>query len=300
MKFWKNVSVFLLVVGVGVGVILGIRLHFTQLWRGYEGASEIKEERQNTGLPLKFAVMGDIHSDWGNLRKGVQKAKEDQVEFIIIVGDLTTIGEKSELLEAKKILDESGLKYYVIPGNHDIWLGRKFKKEDIWGEVFGESFKSFSIDSEMPASPNRGEQRFRETKFILVNNGDGINGLDGTFGTKGKQRKWIEKEVEECLKIYCLVFMHEPLNHPNSLHLMGEENPKVASEAGELVKLFVRNQVREVFAGHLHFSSSYELEGLKTTIVGAVTSERNFQSPKFLEVWQEDGRLERKEVFIFE
>jgi len=303
MKFLKRGLILLLT----VGVIWGIREvgpHFAPLWRGFEGAGEVEKKNYKEEKPFRFVVMSDVHSDWENFRKALEKAKTDMEigpsfaesdsasagkGFVIIMGDLTTIGIKSELLEAKKILDESGLKYYVIPGNHDIWWGRKFEK-DVWREVFGESFTSFKESG---------------VKFILVNNGDGIGGIE-EFGSASwrsgengvKQLTWLKKETEECLKVYCLVFMHIPLNHPNSLHVMGEESPLVASEAAELINLLVKNQVEEVFAGHLHFSSAYEQDGLKTTIIGAIASERNLQSPKFLEAWNEGGYLRKESIFL--
>jgi len=298
MKFLKRVLILLLT----VGIIWGIREvgpHFAPLWRGFEGAGEVEKKNYKGEKPSRFAVMSDVHSDWENFQKALEKAKTDMEigpsfvppvggttagkGFVIITGDLTTIGTKNELLEAKKILEESGLRYYVIPGNHDVWWGRKYKR-DVWEEVFGESFESFREDG---------------AKFILINNGDAVGGINQFKVQSSKfkvdeeetQMDWLKKETEECLKVYCLVFMHIPLNHPNSLHVMGEESPLVASEAAELINL-------EVFAGHLHFSSSYELDGLKTTIVGAVTRDRNLQSPKFLEVWEENGNSRKEDVFL--
>jgi len=317
MKRLKKILVIALFILGVIGVIWGIDKFKVQSEK-FKVAEEQKIEE-----PLKFAVMGDIHSDWENFRKALEKAKRDmrvgpafaeasaRQGFVIVVGDLTTIGKKSELLAAKKILNESGLKYYVIPGNHDVWWGRQYKK-DVWGEVFGESFTSFKA-TEPQSNPPDGEAG-KEIKFILINNGDGVGGINKfkvqkpvpslsrdeklKVDEEETQMEWIEKETEECLKIYCLVFMHMPLNHPSSLHVMGEGNAKVASETGELVRLLVNNKVKKVFAGHLHFSSSYELDDLRTTIVGAVTRERNFQSPKFLEVNLQDGKLEEKEVFL--
>ncbi len=292
MKFFKKVLVLILIIGIIIGGIWGIGKFKVQ-------SEKLKvAEEQKTEEPIKFAVMSDIHSDWENFRKALVKAKEDlggDEGFVIITGDLTTLGKKSELLEAKKILDESGLKYYVIPGNHDIWWGRKFK-EDLWKEVFGKSFLSFTTSSRRSAGL-RGASKDSEVKFILINNADGEGGFEG-FGDIVGQMIWLENEAKECLRVYCLVFMHMPLNNPNSLHIMGEGNPKVASETGELKKLFVQDQIKEIFAGHLHFSSSYELEGLKTTIVGAVTSERNAQSPKFIEVTLNNGQIISTDVFV--
>lgn len=269
MKLFKKLLVIFLIVVAGLAI--------------KNGSLRQEEIRISEEKPIKFAIMSDIHSDWKNFKEALEKAKEGfggNGGFVIVTGDLTTLGLKSELIEAKKILDESGLKYFVVPGNHDVWWGRKYKK-DVWKEIFGKSFQSFLDDG---------------VKFILINNGDGEGGLEG-FGGVG-QKKWLEEEAEECLRIYCLVFMHMPLNHPNSLHIMGEDNTKIASEAGQIKELFVKDQIREIFAGHLHFSSSYELEGLKTTVVGAVTSDRNTQSPKFMTVEVKDGELVQNDVFL--
>ncbi len=273
MKLLKRVLVLLLIVGVVGGI--------WEIWeQGNRKGIKNQEEQEIPEKTLKFAVMADVHSDWENFRQALERAKGD-VGFVVVVGDLTTIGKKSELLEAKRILDESGLKYYVIPGNHDVWYDRRLNK-DFFSEVFGKTYGSFKKDN---------------FKYILINNGDYKNGLEGLKGTEG-QKKWLEEEAEECLRITCLIFMHMPLNHPNSVYVMGQDSPAVATQAAQLVKLLVKNKVKQIFAGHLHFSSSYELEGLKTTIAGAITSERNFQSPKFLEVSVSGDTMLKKEIFL--
>lgn len=270
MKLLKRVLVLLLIVGVILGVVWGINKF------------KVDQETQEVETkPLKFAVMADVHSDWGNFKIALEKAKQINAEFVIVAGDLTTIGKKSELQEAKNILDRSGLEYYVIPGNHDVWYDRRLD-EDYFSEVFEKTYRSFKKDN---------------FKFILVNNGDYKNGLEGLRGTEG-QKNWLAEETEECLRIICLVFMHMPLNHPNSIYVMGQDNPTVATQAAQLAKLLVKNRANQIIAGHLHFSSSYEQEGLKTKIVGAITSERNFQSPKFMEIELDDGEVKTNEIFL--
>ena len=221
----------------------------------------------------KFAVFSDIHSDTANLAKALKITKDDEMEFIIITGDLTTIGKKEELLKIKKNLDESTIKYYVIPGNHDLWFGRQIH-QNVFREVFGQEYQSFNIDN---------------TKFILLNNGDDYQGIGEQQGL------WLDDQLRDCPKIICLVFMHEPLNHPYSTHLMGESELKVASQAAELATSLVKNQVKEVFAGHLHSANEYQINDLKTTIVGSLSTNRNPQEPRFLEVL---GTDQQKEIVI--
>lgn len=235
-----------------------------------------EEKTKNEVQPIKFAVFSDIHSDLVNLKKALDLAKNEEAEFVIITGDLTTVGKKSELLDIKKILDQSRVEYYVIPGNHDNWTGNQLKK-DYFQEIFGQRYQSFYKGSEV--------------KFILVDNG-GYGGLNVT------EENWLKKEAAECPKIYCLVFMHMPLNHTNSLHIMGEDNSKVATQAGELVKLLAKDKIGQIFAGHLHFSSDYKIGSLSTAIVGSLATERNFQSPKFLEVTYRSANLNKQDVFL--
>lgn len=247
------------------------------LYRGVErtpaGEKEIKTEQETS---IKIAVFSDIHSDLNNLKKALEISKIDKVNILIITGDMTTLGKLSELNEIKEILDKSELEYYVVPGNHDLWWYKKYD-EDNFRKVFEKDYQSFKNN---------------HLKFILINNGDVDMGLGNV------QERWLQEEVKECLQYYCLVFAHIPLNHPKSDYIMGANNQLVASQGGELIKLLVRNDSKEFFAGHLHLSSSYILDGLSTTIVGAITSERNFQSPKFLELFFINGKLEKKEVFL--
>lgn len=266
MKLLKKLSVFLL-------IILFLAAAFFLL-RNYAKKPLIVPPvpvSQQTNLWPRFVVFSDIHSDFKNLEKALEIAKKDQMEFIAITGDLTTLGKKEELTAIKKILDQSGLEYYVVSGNHDLWFGKQIKK-DVFSEVFGKQ----------PADFQKGN-----SKYILINNGDEDSGIENLSA--------VEQQVKDCPKIYCLVFLHEPLNHPYSKHIMGENDTSVASQTGLLVNMFNLYQIKEIFAGHLHFSSTYELDGLKTTIVGSLSSERNTQLPRFLEVISEK---ERREVTI--
>lgn len=225
---------------------------------------------------LKFAVMSDIHSDLDHLKEALVDAKKDGAAFVIVTGDLTNVGESAELEAVKVALDKSGLKYYVVPGNHDVWLAKKVNSP-IFSDVFGATWQSFSAVG---------------LKFILVNN------ADETAGLPTSEMTWIKSAVADCTVIKCLVFMHEPLNNPNSSHIMGEQDKAVASQAASLRQLFIKDEILEIFSGHLHYAQEYILKGLKTQIVGAVTLDRNTESPRFLEVTWDGVDLKNHEVIL--
>ena len=224
-----------------------------------------------------FAVISDIHSDINSLQATVDKARTDGVQFIIATGDLTMLGKIEELKKVKTALDKTSIPYYVIPGNHDLWSVKGGSKP--YREVFGADYMSFSKDG---------------VKFILINNGDGVVGIDE------KQSRWLREELASCPKIYCLVFAHMPLNHSFLAHIMGEDSTKVASQAANLVKELVDNKVQELFAGHIHFLSSYELDGLLTNTVGAVYTDKGTVDSRFLEVKVNipDITLSKKEIWL--
>lgn len=272
--------------------------------------------------PIRFAVLSDIHSDTENLKKALEKTNNDNIDFSIVTGDLTTVGKLSELQEVRGVLDKGTRKYYVIPGNHDIYMGNKIG-QNLFEQVFGKSYQAFYVsDGEVITENTETKMRAQSGiyKFILIDNADSNGDLRrrlpygeavALVGTPGipdtvhqtpdanvSQWEWIEGETEECPKMICLVFMHMPLNHPTSEHIMGEDNVQAMKQAAELVKLLVKNQVKQVFAGHLHYASSYEIDGLKTQIVGAVASERNWQSPRYLEVEVYRDRIAVDEVTV--
>lgn len=209
--------------------------------------------------PLKFAVMSDIHMNWTDWRKFLAKVKPSG-QMVMVTGDMTSLGKKNELLAAKKVLDESGVKYVVVPGNHDMWESDRVKVS-LFNEVFGKEYQSIRLDGR---------------KFIMINNGR-ATGLGVT------QRTWLEEEVVECAVVKCIAVMHMPLNHGISTHIMGEKNKKVSEEGAELIKLLKDHGVVDVIAGHLHYSGTYELDGLRTYLAGAVSRERNTQTPRYTE-----------------
>lgn len=209
--------------------------------------------------PLKFVVMSDVHMNWTDWRKFLTKVKPTG-QMVLVTGDMTSLGKKNELIAAKKVLDESGVKYAVVPGNHDMWESDRVE-QSLFIEVFGKEYQSFKLEGR---------------KFIMINNGR-FTGLGQT------QRAWLEEEVKECKQIKCIALMHMPLNHGISAHVMGEKNKKISEEAASLIKLFNDNGVVDVIAGHLHYSGTYELGGLRTYLAGAVSRERNTQTPRYTE-----------------
>ena len=89
--------------------------------------------------PFRFAFISDTHigSPDGKAEEDLRRTVNDinsknDIDFVVITGDITELGTNDELPGAKKIFDSLKVKYYIIPGNHD----------DGWSESGGMSFIS--------------------------------------------------------------------------------------------------------------------------------------------------------------
>ncbi|OGE36281.1 hypothetical protein A3E45_04300 [Candidatus Daviesbacteria bacterium RIFCSPHIGHO2_12_FULL_43_11] len=218
-------------------------------------------------LLVRFALVADSHNNNENLSRALSSAKKEGAKFVIGLGDYTEVGTIDELQKTKEVFVSSGLPYYVTAGDHDLWDARDkgHAPTERFSEVFGSAFQSFS-DSNI--------------RFIILFNSDNYEGVDAL------QKKWLKDilespETKESKKV--LVFLHEPLYHPSSDHMMGKVTPKLTNQASELTRIMKEGGVSEVFAGDVHNFGRYEdpKSGLKMTVVGALATERNVQKPRF-------------------
>lgn len=220
-------------------------------------------------LILKFMLIADSHSDNINLKKAILQGKKDypDIKFIVGMGDYTEVGTIDELKSAKKEFDNSGLRYFLVVGDHDLWdcRNRSAPPNCNFREVFGPSYQSFSFDN---------------FDLIILYNSDNYLGMDQ------EQLNWVSSELnkaknDQTKSIY--VFLHEPLYHPSSDHVMGRVESKLKQQAKELINQFKENGVKKVFAGDIHYFTEYvePQTGLAMVTVGAITSQRNAQAPRF-------------------
>lgn len=260
------------------------------------GDKNTSSQAQKSGnIVFKFALVADSHADTDMLKNALFQAKVSGVKFVIGLGDYSDVGTIPELTTVKKIFDDSGLPYYVIPGDHDLWDARDKGKSAIsnFSQVFGTPYQSFS-DSEI--------------RFLLLYNSDNYNGVDDT------QFSWLkselDKKTDQTKSIY--IFVHELLVHPTSDQVMGSSrktggeagsarksdpgvlaNVKLQNQAKELLDLFNQAKVGGVFAGDIHAFTTYTdmATNINMVTVGALTKERNTQAPRFaiVDVYDDGG-----------
>lgn len=89
---------------------------------------------------FRFAWFSDTHIGAtganDDLRQAVTDANTQDIDFVIISGDITELDVGANLDSAQAILDQLRFPYHIIPGNHDTkWSasgGRKFER--LWGD----------------------------------------------------------------------------------------------------------------------------------------------------------------------
>lgn len=90
--------------------------------------SKNTENLSNNG-EIKFITIGDPHLKTGNsansggsarLTKIVQFVDKSDVDFVVLLGDITNTGSAKEYEEAKRILSNMTKPYYTVDGNHDL------------------------------------------------------------------------------------------------------------------------------------------------------------------------------------
>lgn len=249
-----------------------------------KGSATKQVQSSKTQPSFSFVLIADSHSDNSNLKKALAMTKAWDAQFLIGLGDYTDVGTLEELKNAKLELDSAGIRYFLTPGDHDLWDSRDKSKEPSgnFNQVFGPAYQSFT---------------YQNFKFIILNDSDNYLGVDQS------QMDWLNRQLDSAKNegLNILVFLHEPLFHPSSDHLMGRVEPKLKDQSRELNKLFANAGVKKVFAGDAHIFSEYiEPESnLSMVTVGAITSERNLQLPRFGRVWvYEDGEVKVEDIEI--
>ena len=260
-------------------LLLLLLLVFLSVAVGYSLAKNNFSLKRNSGIlptvqekrPIsRFAIVSDSHSDNGNLEKALARARGFGINFVVGLGDWTTVGTLDELSAAKKVFDGARIPYYLTSGDHDLWDSRNRGEEPLFNyqQVFG--------------SPNHLIER-NNIQIVILDTSDIYSGISP------QTWKFLSESLEKEAKLK-LVMAHKTPFHPDSKHIMGEDSAQVASQAKEFLTLLREKQIDGFFAGDLHFFARYldpsntvKISGafLRITTVGAVTVERNFQGPRF-------------------
>jgi predicted phosphodiesterase len=184
---------------------------------------------------FSFAVFGDKHDGDFTFKKILQRVNDDsEIKFALNMGDFTSHGSPSEYNSYWKMCRSCRVKIYDVIGNHDIGVFNA--GQNLFKKKYGETYYYFD---------------HHNLRFIVLDDA-------GTQGMGTKQIEWL-KGVLDTDKIK-LIFMHKPLFDPTGTYPSHIMTPQ--AENKQLEKLFVKNKVSYVFAGHIHGYAREERDGV--------------------------------------
>lgn len=186
---------------------------------------------------FKFAWITDTHVGNPTGKNDLINSVNDintleDIDFVILSGDLTETGKTNDLLTAKKILDNLRIPYYAIPGNHDT----KWSESGCtaFSKVFGGD--KFLLD-------------YEGIRFIGMHQGPIMRMSDGHFSPE--DLRWLDTLLVKIPNLnQPIIFVtHYPANNQidNWYEVLGR------------LKKF---NTKVIICGHGHSNGSFNFEGI--------------------------------------
>lgn len=231
---------------------------------------------------IKIGFIADIHNAWEKfpiadrirgteravlgerilerLSLSVKKINKEDVDFVVVLGDLTGSGLSCQFQEVKEVLDNLDQPVIPLLGNHDIVpsiiKGRKIIWESKEGTAEGlrlfrhhfndyfQLLRGFFEDWEEQGKEFQNYAwTFRGVRFVVIDN---VNRRHNLFGLPGvapwsqfhpQSRVWLEKQLSSAEKIK-IVFSHISLKkrvvrETGVINFAGHRHKKTQKKIGE-------------------------------------------------------------------
>ena len=188
--------------------------------------------------PFRFAFLSDTHigSPDGKAEEDLRRTVNDinsrnDIDFIVITGDITELGTDEELPRAKKLFDSLKVKYYIIPGNHDVG----------WSESGGMSFIS-TFGSDRFVFDHNG------IRFIACSSGPYVRMSDGHIPRDAMT--WMKKILDTTSANMPIIFLnHYPMD-------------KQMDNWYEVIDMFKKRNTILFLCGHGHANKPLDFEDI--------------------------------------
>jgi Icc-related predicted phosphoesterase len=189
---------------------------------------------------FKYVLLSDSHigasTGEEDLRRTIADINsQNDLDFVIITGDITEMGTNEELKLAKSIYATLKIPYYILPGNHDTG----------WSESGGVSFiKEFGYD--------KFTFDHKGYRFIGCASGPYVRMSDGHIPRDATV--WLTELLKKTPKNMPIIFAnHYPLDN-------GLDNWY------EVTDLLKKRNVQYVICGHWHSNKAVDFEGIPGTV----------------------------------
>jgi outer membrane protein assembly factor BamB/Icc-related predicted phosphoesterase len=186
---------------------------------------------------IKFALIADIHVSDSAANADLKKTVEDintiyDLEFVVLAGDITEMGSDEELTQAKQLLDNLDIPWYIIPGNHDTK----------WSESGNTSFKKIFGDEKFV---------FEVDKYLFVGCSSGPNMRMAPGLVPREHIVWLDSiaKVANSQNKQIIFVNHYPLNEG-------------LANWYEVIDILKGTDVKVALCGHGHRNKVYDFEGI--------------------------------------
>lgn len=196
---------------------------------------------------MRIAHLSDLHFGHHDERLALTLAADiagQSPHLVVVSGDFTQIGSRSEFARARSFLDELTAPVFAVPGNHDvpaIDIPRRFL--DPYG------YYRRYVASEL--------EPFLETDGVAIAGLRTVRrvrpGLDWAQGLISREQlRRLERRFERAgREAFRVVVAHHPLLYPEEPM---QKPMRRVDAADRALRAFVRMGVRLVLSGHFHLS----------------------------------------------
>jgi len=193
---------------------------------------------------FRFIVCGDPQNNYQVFDRILEAAKS--VDFLVIAGDLTGSGTPTEFKNFLSKMKESGVRYYGVPGNHDVASG---PVDDVYESYMGPPRQAFD---------------YQNCHFVLIDNST------PSLGFYPEEQQWVKGDLEAAKANgfeHIFAVCHTPPGFPYSSHYDPEE--RIGMDANEsLLPVLSAGKVEELFCGHVHVYEQSREDGMLITVTG--------------------------------
>jgi len=226
---------------------------------------------------MKIAHISDIHvssdtfdSSWG--KNVIEFLNENELDLVILTGDITMNGHPHEYEKAKEFIDRIEPELFIVPGNHDSYNGGYV----IFEEMFGTRKPLFENDDVVIQGMDSSEPDLD----------------DGKIGRHNYPiiRKNLSKD-----KVRILALHHHVIPVP----LTGREW-NILSDAGDVLSMCVDMEIDLVLSGHKHLPWIWNLEGTRFITAGTACTKRlkGRSDPSFNLIEIDEGKITLDQINV--
>ncbi len=190
----------------------------------------------------------------GKFKSVLAEAKKQQPDLLVLSGDLCyDVGNKAVYQWIKHELDQSGLNYQVMPGNHDdsVMMAKVFKMP--WQENTKESFSSI---------------QYTVGKVLFLDSAKAALSED--------QWSWLEQELRTEQSI--LLFMHHP---PLLAQTPFMDNHYSFKEMDRFAEVLAQKNNISVFCGHYHTERFVQSNHFNVFITPSTMAQIDPEKPEY-------------------